>query len=244
MREPRFPEEAIAALNDLDLGLPPRVEAAPGHGAEPTRHEDGMAQTGAAERIEPGFTAEPEDARGPEPEQEPHDAQAHLPAHDAEPGHPPGFADHVEHEHEHEPAPDLDRDPEPHAAPASEAIGEPESPPKTEHDPTHEPVASAAMPPAVAGLGAARFGPLKLAFDLDLPADDSTGAAASTPPQPAFTPEEIARIARNKLELAAEYIELGDLGGARTLIHEVIESNDPATRDDARALLATLAPLS
>ena len=250
MRAPRFPEEAIAALNDLDLGLPPRVEAAPGLGAEPTRHEDGMADTGAAERIEPGFTAEPEDARGTEPEQEPHDAEVHLPAHDAESAHPPGFADHVEHEHEHvhehehEPEPDLGRDPEPHAAPVPEAIGEPESPPKTEREPTHEPVASAAIAPAVAGLGAARFGPLKLAFDLDLPADDSTGAAASTPPQPAFTPEEIARIARNKLELAAEYIELGDLGGARTLIHEVIESNDPATRDDARALLATLAPLS
>jgi pilus assembly protein FimV len=252
MREPRFPEEAIAALNDLDLGLPPRVEAAPEHGAERTPRENGMAEMGAAEGIEPGFTAEREDASGPEPKPEPHDVEAHLSARDAEPRHEPGFTDHDEHEHEHglehEPEPDLGRDPEPHAAPAPEVVGEPESPQKTEHEPTHEPthepVASAAIPPAVAGLGAARFGPLKLAFDLDLPADDSTGAAASTPPQPAFTPEEIARIARNKLELAAEYIELGDLGGARTLIHEVIESNDPATRDEARALLATLAPLS
>jgi FimV-like protein len=54
----------------------------------------------------------------------------------------------------------------------------------------------------------------------------------------------MARIARNKLELAAEYIALGDVGGARTLIHEVIESNDAGTRDEAHALLATLAPLS
>ncbi|NRO96142.1 hypothetical protein GWC77_09355 [Paraburkholderia sp. NMBU_R16] len=240
MREPRFPEEAIAALNDLDLGLPPRVEAAPEHGAQGTPHEDGMADMGAAEGIERGFTVEQEDARGSEPEQEPHKVQAHLSSDDAELGHEPGFADQVEHEHEHEPELDPGRDAEPHAAPASEAIGESEAPQKTEH----EPVASAAIAPAVAGLGAARFGPLKLAFDLDLPADDSAGTAESTPSQLAFTPEEIARIARNKLELAAEYIELGDLGGARTLIHEVIESNDPATRDEARALLATLAPLS
>jgi FimV-like protein len=61
---------------------------------------------------------------------------------------------------------------------------------------------------------------------------------------PTFTPEQLAKIARNKLELASEYIALGDLGGARTLLHEVIESNDADTRDEAHALLATLAPLS
>ena len=54
----------------------------------------------------------------------------------------------------------------------------------------------------------------------------------------------LARIARNKLELAHEYIALGDLGGARALINEVIDSNDHATRADAQALLSTLAPLS
>jgi len=95
---------------------------------------------------------------------------------------------------------------------------------------------------AVAGLGAgnlgtARFGALKLDFDLELPPSPAQ-------PLPAFTPADLARIARNKLDLAAEYIELGDLAGARTLINEVIESNDPATRNDARALLSTLAPLS
>ncbi|QCP54607.1 hypothetical protein FAZ95_37700 [Trinickia violacea] len=89
---------------------------------------------------------------------------------------------------------------------------------------------------SVAGLGAARFGALNLNFDLDLP--------ASTSPLPTFTPEELAKIARNKLDLAAEYIELGDIAGARTLINEVIESNDAATRNDARAMLSTLAPLS
>jgi len=81
------------------------------------------------------------------------------------------------------------------------------------------------------------FGALKLDFDLELP----PGPAQTLP---AFTPEDLAKIARNKLELAAEYIELGDLSGARALIHEVIESNDAATRGEARALLSTLAPLS
>jgi len=90
---------------------------------------------------------------------------------------------------------------------------------------------------SIAGLGAARFGTLSLDFDLNLPPD-------SADPLPVFTPEQLARIARNKLELAQEYIALGDLTGARTLINEVIESNDHATRADAQALLATLAPLS
>jgi FimV-like protein len=61
---------------------------------------------------------------------------------------------------------------------------------------------------------------------------------------PTFTPQDLVRIARNKLDLASEYIELGDLAGARALIHEVIEANDDATRTQARALLSTLAPLS
>lgn len=83
-------------------------------------------------------------------------------------------------------------------------------------------------------LGAAQFGALKLDFDLDLP-------AAPSAVLPAFTPDELARIARNKLDLAGEYIELGDLSGARTLLQEVVESNDAATRDDARALLTKMA---
>jgi FimV-like protein len=91
---------------------------------------------------------------------------------------------------------------------------------------------------AIAGMGAAHYGPLTLDFDLELP----SGTAVE--PLPTFTPEELARIARNKLDLASEYIGLGDVAGARTLINEVIESNDAATRNDARALLSTLAPLS
>lgn len=103
-----------------------------------------------------------------------------------------------------------------------------------------------AATPGVAGLGAAPIGPLALSFDLDLPGHESEereGAPAALAP-PQFTPEQLVRIARNKLDLAGEYIALGDLGGARTLIHEVIESNDAGTRDEAQALLATLAPLS
>ncbi len=90
---------------------------------------------------------------------------------------------------------------------------------------------------ALAGLGAPRFGALTLDFDLNLPPD-------AAEPLPVFTPEQLARIARNKLDLAHEYIALGDVSGARSLINEVIESNDPATRSDAQALLSTLAPLS
>ena len=90
---------------------------------------------------------------------------------------------------------------------------------------------------AVAGLGAARFGALNLDFDLELPPSPAQ-------PLPLFTPEDLGKIARNKLDLASEYIELGDLAGARALIHEVIEANDTTTRSEARAMLSTLAPLS
>lgn len=88
--------------------------------------------------------------------------------------------------------------------------------------------------PSLPPLGGAQFGALKLDFDLDLPS--APGATL-----PALTPDELARIARNKLDLASEYVELGDLSGARTLLQEVVDANDTATRDDARALLAKLA---
>ncbi|SAL17539.1 transmembrane protein [Caballeronia arvi] len=90
---------------------------------------------------------------------------------------------------------------------------------------------------SVAGLGATRFGPLSLDFDRGQ-------ASNATEPLPALTRAQLATIARNKLELAAEYIELGDLSGARTLLQEVIESNDRATRQQAATLLSTLAPHS
>ncbi|WP_261544151.1 FimV/HubP family polar landmark protein [Burkholderia multivorans] len=90
-----------------------------------------------------------------------------------------------------------------------------------------------AAPSPLSPLGGAQFGALNLDFDLGLPS--APGAAL-----PALTPEELARIARNKLDLAAEYVELGDLSGARTLLQEVVDANDAATRDDARAMLAKL----
>ncbi|KWF06502.1 FimV/HubP family polar landmark protein [Burkholderia pseudomultivorans] len=102
-----------------------------------------------------------------------------------------------------------------------------------EWDPDDAPSRSSA-PSSLPPLGGAQFGALKLDFDLDLP--PTPGAVL-----PALTPEELARIARNKLDLAAEYVELGDLSGARTLLQEVVDANDAATRDDARALLAKLA---
>ena len=111
---------------------------------------------------------------------------------------------------------------------------EPATPPPSASEEIESGTAGAA---SVAGLGASRFGPLSLDFDYNSP-------SSQTEPLPAFTPEQISTIARNKLELAVEYIELGDLSGARTLLQEVIESNDPATRQSAAALLSTLAPLS
>lgn len=133
---------------------------------------------------------------------------------------------------------------QPVASPEATARQAVPPPPDSEEAPhaADEITAGTAGRGAVAGLGAgslgtAGFGALKLDFDLELP-------PSPTQPLPAFTPADLARIARNKLDLAAEYIELGDLAGARTLINEVIEANDPATRSDARALLSTLAPLS
>ncbi|MBV8626549.1 MAG: hypothetical protein JO371_01585 [Paraburkholderia sp.] len=110
-------------------------------------------------------------------------------------------------------------------------------PPPESVDDAEEIAAGTPGTPGVARLGAMPFGSLKLDFDLELPPSPAQAL-------PAFTKEDIAKIARNKLELASEYIELGDLSGARVLINEVIESNDAGTRNEARALLSTLAPLS
>ncbi|MBR8184174.1 pilus assembly protein FimV [Burkholderia ambifaria] len=128
--------------------------------------------------------------------------------------HPPVGASDLSPEHPADQDDEFDWDPDA-ATPAPHAGG-------------------ASAPSSLPPLGGAQFGALKLDFDLDLPS--APGAAL-----PALTPEELARIARNKLDLASEYVELGDLSGARTLLQEVIDANDAATRDDARALLAKLA---
>jgi len=128
--------------------------------------------------------------------------------------HPPVGASHLSPEHPADQDDEFDWDPDA-APPAPHASG-------------------ASAPSSLPPLAGAQFGALKLDFDLDLPS--APGAAL-----PALTPEELARIARNKLDLASEYVELGDLSGARTLLQEVIDANDAATRDDARALLAKLA---
>jgi len=89
---------------------------------------------------------------------------------------------------------------------------------------------------SVAGRSAVKFGVLDLDFDLDLP---------HQPPHVPVQANELDPVAvsRNKLDLAHEYVALGDVAGARALINEVIDSNDPATREAARALLGSLAPL-
>ncbi|HTH76267.1 MAG TPA: FimV/HubP family polar landmark protein [Trinickia sp.] len=201
--EATLPPGAIAALDGLDMGLPPRIEPQAEGGARPVA----QAHEQEHEEYERDAQAESEAQQAAAPDAEPR--------HDAEQAH---HGDEAAHE------------------PARHA---PEETPRPGRSPT--------ATPGVSGLGAAPIGPLALSFDLDLPGD-GTGAREGEPaalaPEPQFTPEQLARIARNKLDLAGEYIALGDLGGARTLIHEVIESDDAATRDEAHALLATLAPLS
>ncbi|RQZ19663.1 pilus assembly protein FimV [Burkholderia sp. Bp9031] len=128
--------------------------------------------------------------------------------------HPRVGAGEMSREHRADQDDEFDWDPDA-ATPASHAVG-------------------ASAPSSLPPLGGPQFGALKLDFDLDLPS--APGAVL-----PALTPEELARIARNKLDLASEYVELGDVSGARTLLQEVIDANDAATRDDARALLAKLA---
>ncbi|MCG1055246.1 hypothetical protein KQH49_09965 [Mycetohabitans sp. B5] len=102
-----------------------------------------------------------------------------------------------------------------------------------ERDAPMAPPPSVALPPRV---GAAPFGALNLDFDLDLPPLAEQSSVVSTP-------DELAAIARHKLNLAVEYMELGDAAGARALVSEVIASNDPTTLDEARKLHAALAPL-
>ncbi|WP_175955170.1 FimV/HubP family polar landmark protein [Burkholderia sp. BCC0405] len=177
-------QNAISALNSLDMPLPPRTPDELSLEADEPAAQAGQPDTG--EIATNGQAAQ------------------HLPADsiDPAPEHPADQDD------------EFDWDPDA-ATPASQA---------------GSPFATSPLPP----LGGAHFGALKLDFDLDLPS--APGAAL-----PALTPDELARIARNKLDLASEYVELGDLSGARTLLQEVVDANDAATRDDARALLAKLA---
>ncbi|WP_333991465.1 FimV/HubP family polar landmark protein [Burkholderia orbicola] len=180
-------QNAISALNSLDMPLPPRATD------------------------EPSLTAEEPSARAVQSDVD------KIATNGQSAQHPPTGARESVPEH---PADQDDQDEEfdwdPDVTPPAGQAG---SPPVT-----------TSLPP----LGGAQFGVLKLDFDLDLP---STPGAAL----PALTADELARIARNKLDLAAEYVELGDLSGARTLLQEVVDANDAATRDDARALLAKLA---
>ncbi|WP_423762595.1 FimV/HubP family polar landmark protein [Burkholderia sp. NLJ2] len=176
-------QNAISALNSLDMPLPPRTQDESSLAADESAAEAGQSDT---DEIATNGQSAPRPSIG---------------AIDPAPEHPADQDD------------EFDWDPD--ATPPAGHAGSP---------------ALSSLPP----LGGAQFGALKLDFDLDLP---STPGAAL----PALTPDELARIARNKLDLAAEYIELGDLSGARTLLQEVVDANDAATRDDARALLAKLA---
>lgn len=209
---PAFPHEAVTALGSLDMPLPPRVEQ-PSNGepaSVPATPIPPISRPIAYAGLAEALTRGANASAAP----------AAKPSETASAGAAPESLSV-----------------QPVASPeatAQQAVPEPASAPATV---ASEIAAGTAGAAAVAGLGAARFGPLKLDFDLELPPSPAQ-------PLPAFTPEQLAKIARNKLELASEYIQLGDLAGARTLINEVIESNDAGTRDEARALLSTLAPLS
>ncbi|KVF83444.1 FimV/HubP family polar landmark protein [Burkholderia vietnamiensis] len=175
-------QNAINALNSLDMPLPPRIadEHAVPQASEAQTESEQSATNGQAAPRPPLGATEASDERS------------------------------VEHDDEFDWDPDA-------TTPAEQAGG----------------ASTVPTPSSLPPLGA-RFGALKLDFDLDLP-------SAPDAELPALTPEELARIARNKLDLALEYVELGDLSGARTLLQEVVDANDAATRDDARALLAKLA---
>ncbi|HIH2648855.1 TPA: FimV/HubP family polar landmark protein, partial [Burkholderia cenocepacia] len=177
-------QNAISALNSLDMPLPPRATD------------------------EPSLTPEERAARAAQPDAD------KIATNGQSAQHPPIGSGETTPEHPADQDDEFDWDPDA-ATPAGHA---------------GQPPATSSLP----ALGGAQFGALKLDFDLDLP---STPGAAL----PALTADELARIARNKLDLAAEYVELGDLSGARTLLQEVVDANDAATRDDARALLAKLA---
>lgn len=179
---PKFPTEAVQALDSLDLGLPPRMGL----------KLNSPLDSGAAPPLRESQT----------------------------PIEPVPFV----------PQPVAGTD----AAQQSKAGSEPPSAAAQIEAGT---AGAASVAGLSARLGPTQFGPLSLDFDLDLPSNQ-------TEPLPALTPAQLATIARNKLELAVEYIELGDLGGARTLLQEVIASNDTATRQKAAALLSTLAPHS
>jgi pilus assembly protein FimV len=180
---PKFPQEAIQALDSLEFGLPPRMEltlnlpngqVTSHHGAEPAVTTPAEAQPAAKAPLEQAPSIDDEAPRAP----------------------------YI----------------------ASESVAS-------------QIEAGTAGAGAVAGLGATQFAPLSLDFDSRLP-------RSHTEPLPPMTNSQLAAIARNKLELAGEYIELGDLPGARTLLQEVIASNDPATRQRAATMLSTLAPHS
>lgn len=197
---PKFPQEAIQALDSLDMALPPRMEL--------------KTEATPAAPVEPAPTAALE-----------------PPPRESLPDTPPLTARSAdEHEIDRTPIEQAPFVPQPVAEhPPAQASEQPSVASQIE--------AGTAGAASVAGLGATRFGPLSLDFDLG-------PSSSATEPLPALTPAQLATIARNKLELAAEYIELGDLQGARTLLQEVIESNDSATRQQAATLLSTLAPHS
>lgn len=204
-----IPQDAIAALDSLDMSLPTRVPG-PLTPHEPTG-EQGNTHAFAQR-------SEPQPHTAPQPESPP------------ETGIAPAAPSHEQPSHE-QPSHELSP-----SAPAGEqtseyAFAQPHAEPQS-HEPSPHDASSAS-----AALSGAQFAPLRLDFNLEHPAAPSAA-------WPAPTPEALLQIARNKLDLADEYIALGDLSSARMLAQEVLDAGYADTREAAHALLAKLAELS
>lgn len=102
-------------------------------------------------------------------------------------------------------------------------------------EPLYHEVRADAPAQAVVGFGATTFGTIGLDFG------EGAMKLAELAVEP-LTPEDLANIARNKLELAAEYAELGDVVHARVLLQEIIASNNAGTLEEARTELRKLGP--
>lgn len=131
---------------------------------------------------------------------------------------------------------------------ATDATTEASAPPAGETAPPAAPVQP--VPPAAAPDDDAHAPPPSFAAprrDTAAPTPSWTTAAprAEPPPPRAPDPAELAPLnpapaGHERIELARAYIDLGDVDTARSLLREVAEGGDPASREEAAQLLRAL----